>query len=584
MKSIKNKKHKNKKNINYIKRCIPYFLLEKKALIIFLITSILVSISSSFLPAVTGYILNYITSGDINKGLVLLIIVFIISSFSSLIDRMLDLSYIKLQTTVTETIRKDVIYAYYKINNKSLNKVSSGLFISRIMGDPDKIFQAFNSVRSNINILLSNFFVLFYMFYLNKILGLIVLIGTAAVYIVEKRGMKLYVMYRKNRRKIYEKNTGVINEGIKGIHDIKLLNLIDYFKVKISSDIDKLISADMKGWQNDINYIYLREMTIHIFTFVIVLIGIYFVKFDLMPVSSLIVIFMYRTQLFSSILRIAWTERNVKEFGLAASRIFDVIDGTKFEKETYGVKRINDLTGNIEFKNVKFAYEKNDVLKGVSFKINSKDTAAIVGRSGSGKTTIINLLTKSFTKQSGKILLDGVEIEELDKYTLRKNISVIPQSPYIFNMTIKENLRMVEPHASQKQLENVCKVCEMHDYIESLPKKYNTLLGEGGVNLSGGQRQRLAIARALLMKANIILFDEATSALDNETQASIQSAINNISSEYTMIIIAHRLSTIKNCNKIIVVDNGKVIGVGTHKELLSKNKVYKTLYENELEK
>jgi ATP-binding cassette subfamily B protein len=141
---------------------------------------------------------------------------------------------------------------------------------------------------------------------------------------------------------------------------------------------------------------------------------------------------------------------------------------------------------------------------------------------------------------------------------------------------------MVCPNVSHKQLEKVCKICEIHDYIMSLPDGYNTLIGEGGVNLSGGEAQRIAIARALLMKSKIILFDEATSALDNETQTNIQKAINNISSEYTMIIIAHRLSTIKDCNKIIVIDNGKVAGIGTHKELYKNNIIYKTLYENEL--
>ena len=141
---------------------------------------------------------------------------------------------------------------------------------------------------------------------------------------------------------------------------------------------------------------------------------------------------------------------------------------------------------------------------------------------------------------------------------------------------------MVCPDASHKQLENVCKICEIHDYIMSLPKGYNTLVGEGGVNLSGGEAQRIAIARALLMKSKIILFDEATSALDNETQSNIQKAINNISEDYTMVIIAHRLSTIKDCNKIIVIDNGRVVGIGNHKDLYKSNEIYKTLYENEL--
>lgn len=285
-----------------------------------------------------------------------------------------------------------------------------------------------------------------------------------------------------------------------------------------------------------------------------------------------------------SVLYLAWSERQLKEFALSAERIFEVIDHTKYEKEHYGNKRVNELYGKIEFKNVHFKYDKDEVLKGVNFTIEPKDTVAIVGKSGSGKSTIINLLSKIYEVTKGEILIDGYNVNDLDKFSLRNNIAVISQKPYLFNMTIKENLLLVNPDASQKQIENVCKICELHDYIMTLPKKYNTIVGEGGVTLSGGECQRVAIARALLRKTNIILFDEATSALDNETQANIQKAINNISSEYTMLIVAHRLSTIKDCNKIIVVNDGKICGVGSHKELYKNNEIYRTLYENELQK
>ena len=239
----------------------------------------------------------------------------------------------------------------------------------------------------------------------------------------------------------------------------------------------------------------------------------------------------------------------------------------------------------IDFKNVSFKYnefsEKN-IIEDINIELDDNIIYGLIGKSGSGKTTIVNLISKIYEVDKGSILLDGNNINDLDKYSIRNNISVISQKPYLFNMTIKENLLLVSPNASQKQIENVCKICELHDYIMNLPKKYNTLVGEGGVTLSGGECQRVAIARALLMKTNIILFDEATSALDNETQENIQKAINNISSEYTMIIIAHRLSTIKNCNKIIVIDDGKVSGIGTHNELYKNNEIYKSLYEKEL--
>lgn len=392
--------------------------------------------------------------------------------------------------------------------------------------------------------------------------------------------MNKWTSYRKRINKARDKNTTVINEGIKGVHDIKLLNIVSYFKTRIFNNFDDMYKDTINSHKVDNNFVFLRDFVCDIFTFGVIALSIIFLKNDIMSVSGVIALFMYKDRLFTSVLHLAWSERELKEFTLSAERIFEVIE--KFPKEEYGNIHVRELKGNIEFKNVKFSYDKDEILKGINFTINEKDTVAIVGKSGSGKTTIINLLSKLYEVNSGKILIDGHNVNDLDKSSLRNNIAVITQKPYLFNVSIKENLIMTCPYASMKQIENVCKICEIHDYIMSLPKQYDTLVGEGGVNLSGGEAQRIAIARALLMKNNIILFDEATSALDNETQANIQKAINNISNEYTMIIIAHRLSTIKDCNKIIVIDDGKVVGEGTHNDLYENNEIYRTLYENEL--
>ncbi len=183
---------------------------------------------------------------------------------------------------------------------------------------------------------------------------------------------------------------------------------------------------------------------------------------------------------------------------------------------------------------------------------------------------------------SGEILIDNININELDKDTIRGNITVISQSPYIFNMSIKDNLKLVKPNITNKEMKEALKTACLYDYVESLPDKYDTILGEGGVTLSGGQKQRLAIARALIQKTEIILFDEATSALDNETQEKITKAINNMKREYTIMIIAHRLSTIINADKIFFLNNGVIECFGSHEYLLKHSKDYKKLYEKEL--
>lgn len=581
-KEVKDKK-KKVSIWKYVKKCYPYFKREKKALIILIIISLIISIFNSFGPALMAKVLDYATSSRLDVALKYLLFVVGLALVIDFFDKIVfTRNYTKIQESITNNIKKDVISSYFEIDNKELLKTSSGIFLTRITSDPDNIINAFDAVRGNFTKILSNIFVFIYIFHINFVLGIITVIGTISVYLVEKSAMDKWNAYRKRRNKLRDRNTTIINEGLKGTHDIKLLNIVEHFKNKVSGNLDELCNDTVGSIKVDSDYVFLRTIVVYTFTTILIVLSIYFVKFDVIKVSSLIAIFMYKDRLFTSILYLAWTERQLKEFSLSAERIFEVIDHSKFNIEHYGNKRINELSGKIEFKNVYFKYEKDSVLKGVSFNIEPKDTVAIVGKSGSGKTTIVNLISKIYDVDKGSILLDGNNINDLDKYSIRNNISVISQKPYLFNMTIKENLLLVSPNASQKQIENVCKICELHDYIMNLPKKYNTLVGEGGVTLSGGECQRVAIARALLMKTNIILFDEATSALDNETQENIQKAINNISSEYTMIIIAHRLSTIKNCNKIIVIDDGKVSGIGTHNELYKKNEIYKSLYEKEL--
>ena len=203
---------------------------------------------------------------------------------------------------------------------------------------------------------------------------------------------------------------------------------------------------------------------------------------------------------------------------------------------------------------------------------------AIIGRSGNGKSTIFNLLLRYFDASSGNILIDDTNIKDLTEKSLRSNISIIRQSPYLFNISILENFRIVKENVTLEEIREVCKKAYIDEYIMSLPDKYDTIIGEGGVNLSGGQKQRIAIARTLLLNTKIILFDEATSALDNESQEYIKMTIDNLIIDHTIIIVAHRLSTIIDADVIHIIDKGTLVESGTHKELLNNSDIYKTLY------
>ena len=273
-----------------------------------------------------------------------------------------------------------------------------------------------------------------------------------------------------------------------------------------------------------------------------------------------------------------------KKFSVSANRVFEIIDNVKFKKEKFGNVEIKKLDGNIIFENVSFGYDKTKIINDMSFEIKPNERIAFVGKSGTGKTTIFNLITRLYKSNKGKILLDGNNINDLTCSTIRDNMSIITQNPYIFNFSIKENLLMAKENATMKEIREACKMACIDDYIMSLPDKYNTMVGENGVILSGGQKQRIAIARALLMKTEIILFDEATSALDNETQSKIQEAINNLKGEYTILIVAHRLSTIIDSDRIFVVEDGKIVDSGSHRELLKKSEIYKNLYNKDLTK
>ena len=383
---------------------------------------------------------------------------------------------------------------------------------------------------------------------------------------------------RKEGRKINDKTSSLLNEIMRGMRDIKFLNLGTRIRDLINGN---LIHATEFDADIDVNFrsIYLKADVIqYITSFIVLLVGFMSVQNNLLSVANLIVIYMYRTNIYDAIYCYSSIKKYLVEYKVASKRIFELMDKNKYPKEKFGKKEITNIEGKIEIKKLSFGYDDKKILKDVNLKLKPKDTIGIVGASGSGKTTLLNLLVKGYDIPDGKIFIDDIDINKLSKDSLRSNISIINQHPYLFNFSIKENLKIIDESITDEEIYEACKISQIHNFIMNLPDKYDTLIGEGGISLSGGQRQRLAIARALLKKSKIILFDEATSALDNITQAELQKAINNISDDYTIIIVAHRLSTIKSCSKIYVMDDGKIVGSGTHDELLNNNKYYQELY------
>ena len=270
----------------------------------------------------------------------------------------------------------------------------------------------------------------------------------------------------------------------------------------------------------------------------------------------------------------------------AASRILPIVDTVNTIKNIENAKTLEIKNSKINFENVFFKYEENEknVLNNISLEFEGGKMTALVGHSGSGKSTILNLIPRFYQAQDGNIKIDNQSIYDVTINSLRKNISLVSQETTLFDDTIKNNIKYANEHASDEEVLEVAKLSNSDEFIEKLPNKFETLIGENGVRLSGGEKQRISIARAMIKKSSIILLDEATSSLDSETEAKIQEALNILTKNKTTIVIAHRLSTILNSNNIYLIDSGKVIDNGKHENLLIKSKIYKNFYEKQIKK
>ena len=270
----------------------------------------------------------------------------------------------------------------------------------------------------------------------------------------------------------------------------------------------------------------------------------------------------------------------------AASRILSVIDTKKLINNPDNAKEINVEKANIKFKDVMFSYNKSDgeVLKNVNLEFEGGQMTSLVGHSGSGKSTILNLIPRFYDCGSGDISVDDQSIYDVTLHSLRKNISLVSQETTLFDDTIKNNIKYANLDASDEEIFRAAKLSHCDEFINNLPEKYETMIGEDGVRLSGGEKQRISIARAMLKKSSIILLDEATSSLDSETETKIQDALKILTKDRTTIVIAHRLSTILNSNKIYVIDSGKIIDNGKHEDLLINSKIYKNFHDKQFQR
>ena len=567
-----------------IKKSWRFVKEEKRRLFICLFFSLLMCGMSVLAPIFSAKMLLSITDGLYMTLLAVALFVLFLEILRGFLHYAYNMIFGRYLLNITLALQSEIAKETLKLEVSELDKKSSGVFIDRLNVDTRDIANIFTRLGDAVIDVLTNIGVLFAILIVSPVMFIYFVITLIILFILENLKMKKAFEIEKERRKVSEKNTGLVSELVRGIRDIKALNASDSFlsatKLKLADALNK--NYDMQK----VNFTYSLGIntTSSIINFIFIVLGIILINNNTLTISSFLVIYLYKDRVQGLLRYIALVLELMKRFNLSCDRVFDIIDNNKFKKEEFGSFSKKKLDGELSFKNVSFSYDgSKDVLKDVSFDIKKNETISFVGKSGSGKSTILSLLSGLYKVEDGygEVLIDDINIKEYDRDSIRNNISVVTQNPYIFNMSIRDNLKLVDPHLTDKKMKEVCEIASLNEFIDTLPDKYDTLVGEGGLTLSGGQRQRLAIARALLKKSNIILLDEATSALDNETQNEIKKAISNMKGSYTIIIVAHRLSTVIDSDRIILIDKGKVIDEGSHDYLIKSSDVYKNLYEKE---
>lgn len=558
---------------------------DKKLFILAFILLFITALSGTLYGYLIGLVIDLTRINSYTTAILILFLIF----FIDVIDNLIFGKYGKIYLErCANNIMERIGYAVYEkvgmLPARAFEEKSSGEFINRITNDSSTIADSLRQVLRILISLFTSIIVFIYICFNSWIVALEVIIYLIFFYFISHKYLPSIKEKQKEINK--EKDTVVaeVSESIRGIREIRALGIRKSMNMNFKNIIRNIFWKTNKQMITEKNYnawIYNLNGVLEfiIFTTCILLIINNQGSFAFfMAMTYYIYRFMNTIELMMNL------STSVQKMNASIERLSEILDNKLYQDEQFGIVSKTDITGNIEFKNLTFKYpnEKREIFHEFNLSIPTNKKVAIVGKSGQGKTSIFNLLLKYFEVDAGVILIDDIPLDDFTEDALRQNIAIIRQEPFIFNKTILENLKIIDPYMSLKKIRNACKLAEIDEYIMSLPNKYDTMIGEGGINLSGGQKQRLAIARALLKNSKIILLDEATSALDNENQAKIKKAIDNLVETHTIVMVAHRLSTIIDADIIYLIDGGKIVASGTHEELLKKNKIYKDLYKNEM--
>jgi len=492
---------------------------------------------------------------------------------------------------VAEEVRKDIQIDMFdsliKADTKLVDNKHSGKFVTNLTNDVTMITNLVSTAILNLfKDSLTLIGLLSVMFYQNWKLSIvaIIMIPLASVW-ARTLGKRIGKVTTQQMSEAGILNSYLI-EIFKNHKLTKIFQKEDYEKKRANEYIDNLKEKSRK-----ISEIFVRASPIMEFLTGIMIAFLIFISAKLIANSELEVsnFFSFLAAMmlaYQPVRSLATLNIAVQQGISGAKRVLPIIDDVPEIREKENSKDLIIKKGQINFENVKFEYqeEQKGILNSVNLRIEGEKMTALVGHSGAGKSTILNLIPRFYNANEGDIKIDDQSIYESTLFSLRKNISLVSQDTTLFDDTIRNNIAYANPLASQEDIEEAAKYSYAHEFIDKLPKKYETIIGENGVKLSGGEKQRLSIARAMLKKTPIILLDEATSSLDAETESKIQKAITFLTKGRTTIVIAHRLSTILNSDKIYVIDKGSVVGEGKHDFLLENSEIYKNFYKKQIKR
>ncbi|WP_026886954.1 ABC transporter ATP-binding protein [Clostridium beijerinckii] len=480
------------------------------------------------------------------------------------------------------SIRKKVSEKLTKVSLRYYDTHKKGEILSRISNDLEKVSDTLQSgLMQFITAVLSIIGAVIFMIFINWILALIaifiIIMGIVAASMFEKKSIN----YFTNRQESLGIFNGQIEEYFTGQMEVKVFNMEEDIIKAVEISNEKLYLDEKKAQFITYAINPLIRLMNQVGYVVIAIVGAIFAIQGRLSIGIIQAFFQYVDQASEPLTEAAYIFNSMQAAIASAERVFEILDEVEEEGDIKDNKVISNPKGNIEFKNIRFGYGKEILISGVDLKVNSGEKVAIVGPTGAGKTTLINLLIRFYDLNSGKIEIDGIDIYSLKRSDLRDLFGIVLQDSWLFDGSIKDNISYGREGANLSEIKVAARLAEIDDFIRALPRGYDTVLSDENSSISQGQKQLLCIARVILANPTILILDEATSSVDTRTELEIQNAMDNLMRGRTSFIIAHRLSTIKNADKILVMDKGNIVEQGTHKELLAKGGLYNKIYNSQ---